>query len=524
VALEVSHLGDRDGKMLLHFEVRDSGIGLGDEAVAKLFQPFTQADSSTTRKFGGTGLGLSIVKRLVDLMGGKVGVSSRLGEGSTFWFTLPLEAVAPVSASAVRMNQTLGKHILVVDDNHTNRQVLSRQLEHLGYEVSLADSGATALRELQQPHSGHPPEVLLTDFQMPDMDGAMLAAKIKADPALPPLRLVLLTSLDRQGDPQHCSDMGFAAYLTKPVRTRELRDCLLRVLTQESSEASGRYPALLTRSALREQTSAERFIGRVLVVDDNVVNQKVASRFLERMGLEVTVASDGTEAVKLYEAGTFTVVFMDLQMPFMDGYEATRRIRDFEAWRSRTPIVALTANAMSGQLERCLAAGMDGLLTKPIQVEKLRETVATYCEKTPMPAGPHTLDGATTAALLENPAQSHEAELDIRQLRITTGGDSDFMRELILLYLQSSRQIMNDIQAALARVDSADLCRNAHKLKGASAGIHARHVAQLCEALEKNALGHQPEEIASQVQRLEQALESLGNELQRFLSSDQSAA
>ncbi len=524
VVLEVSHLGERDGKMLLHFEVRDSGIGLSAEAAAKLFLPFTQADSSTTRKFGGTGLGLSIVRRLVELMGGKVGVSSTLGEGSTFWFTLPLEAAtAPANIPAVRMAQTLGKHILVVDDNQTNRQVLSRQLEHLGYEVSLADSGAAALRELQQPHAAQLPDVLLTDFQMPDMDGAELGARIKADPALSQLRLVLLTSVDRQGEPQHCSDAGFAAYLTKPVRARELRACLQQVLSQGSLDASGRHPVLLTRSVLREQSGAERFAGKVLVVDDNLVNQKVASRFLERLGLEVVVASDGTDAVQLYETNTFTIVFMDLQMPHMDGYEATRRIRDFEAWRPRTPIIALTANAMSGQLERCLAVGMDGLLTKPIEVEKLRETVAMYCQKVHAPGDAPPLDGATTAALLESP-QSHEVHLDIEQLRITVGGDADFMRELTQLYLHSSRQIVTDMRAALSLGDRTDLCRHAHKLKGASAGIHARHAAQLCEALEKSAPELEPEELAEHLLRLEQALENLSHELQQFISKDQSAA
>ncbi len=525
VVLEVSHIGDRDNKMLLHFEVRDSGIGLSAEAAAKLFQPFTQADSSTTRKFGGTGLGLSIVKRLVELMGGKVGVSSTLGEGSTFWFTLPLETmVVPINTPAAVMTETLGRHILVVDDNQTNRQVLSRQLEHLGYEVSLADSGAAALNELQRPRAGRPPDVLLTDFQMPDMDGAMLGAQIKADPAWSQLRLVLLTSLDRQGDPKHCSDMGFAAYLTKPVRSRELSDCLRQVLNQDALAASGQYPVLLTRSALREQLGAERFSGKVLVVDDNIVNQKVASRFLERMGLDVVVANDGTDAVQLYETGHFTMVFMDLQMPHMDGYEATRRIRDYEAWRPRTPIIALTANAMSGQLEHCLAAGMDGLLTQPIDIEKLRETVAAYCQKVQASVDSPALDGASTAALLEQPVSSHEAQLDIEQLRATADGDEGFVRELSQLYVHSSRQIVNDMHIALTRDDRTDLCRHAHKLKGASAGIHARQVAHLCEALEKNAPGMAPEQLAIQLQQLEQALATLHNRLQQLIDKDQSAA
>jgi CheY-like chemotaxis protein len=264
------------------------------------------------------------------------------------------------------------------------------------------------------PASAQPIEVVLADFQMPDMDGAMLGARIKADPAFSKLRLVLLTSLDRQGDPQHFTDMGFAAYLTKPVRARELRDCLQQVLMPDSLAASGQHPVLLTQRAAR--TGCCRTLHRQGIGGGRQRRQSEgSSRFLERMGLEVVVANDGTNAVQLYECDSYAIVFMDLQMPLMDGYEATRRIRDAEAWRARTPIVALTANAMSGQLERCLAAGMDALLTKPIQIEQLRDTVATYCQKIHAAAETHALDGATTAALLESPAQVHEVHLDIEQ-------------------------------------------------------------------------------------------------------------
>jgi CheY-like chemotaxis protein/HPt (histidine-containing phosphotransfer) domain-containing protein len=524
VVVDVSHDIELHDKPRLRFQVRDTGIGLAPDDAAKLFQPFTQADSSTTRKYGGTGLGLSIVKRLVEMMGGEVGIDSKLGTGSTFWFFLPLQAAEPVlSLPATGTKPLTGKRLLIVDDNATSRQVLSLQLQHVGYETTVTDSGDAALQALQQPATDSTFDAVLIDFQMPDIDGALLAERIAATPELASLPRVLLTFMDRQGDPQGLASMGFAAYLTKPIRTRELRDCLQRVLSVDSQRLHSQTQRL-TRPKIREGIAAERYLGNVLLVDDNLVNQQVGSRFLERMGLTVTLASDGAEAVKAYETHSFDMIFMDLQMPIMDGFEATRRIRDFEAWNPRKPIIALTANALSGQLERCIASGMDGFLTKPIQIDQLRDVVKKHCRKVTTVDATLELDGQETAALLQTPATGVHAQLNVERLRQSTNGDLSFMRELAQLYVEGSQQILAELGKACASNDRVTLCRAAHKLKGASASIHAEQVAHACAILEQRGAELDTTTLTEQLEQLVGLVASAKNELDVLLKHDQSAA
>jgi len=374
IVIEVSLAGRRDGKVLVQFEVRDTGIGIAPEKLKSLFQPFVQADSSTTRHFGGTGLGLSIVRRLVEMMGGEVGVESEPGTGSVFWFVLPMEPAAQQTMMVPLDLTRLGRRILVVDDQETNRRVLAGQLLHAGYEASLAGSGEEALRLMRIAlNDGHPFEVVIVDNRMQDMDGAALGERINKDAELSQARVIVLTSLDRHGDMQRFASLGFAGYLTKPVRARELFECLDKVLSRDAKEWHLQSQPIVTRGSLTGSESARRYHGNVLLVEDNAVNQKVAVRFLERMGCKVRVADNGAEGVKAWQEGRFDIVLMDLQMPVMDGLTATRRIRELERGQSArtTPIVALTANAMSGQLERCLEAGMNDFLTKPLEIARL---------------------------------------------------------------------------------------------------------------------------------------------------------
>jgi len=378
----VSCAGTRDGAPLVRFEVRDTGIGIAPDAVESLFQPFVQADASTTRTFGGTGLGLSIVRRLVELMGGEVGVSSALGRGSTFWFVLPMAAaVSSLMASATVPDgpTPTSRRVLVVDDNETNRRVLATRLAHSGYDVALASSGREALVTLRLAlAAGRGFDLVLSDFQMPDMDGAMLGERINSDATLSRTRMVLLTSVDRQGDLNRFASLGFAGYLTKPIRARELLACLEKVFEHDAQEWHAQTHPMVTTRSLPRAASNKPYSGKVLLVEDNIVNQKVGQRFLERLGCEVTLAENGLDAVKAWQQGDFSLVLMDVQMPVMDGYMATRQIRDLERGRSHTPIVALTANAMTGQLEKCLQSGMDGLLTKPLEPQRLEEVLERF--------------------------------------------------------------------------------------------------------------------------------------------------
>jgi two-component system sensor histidine kinase/response regulator len=354
------------------FSVRDTGIGIAAETLEKLFDPFTQADSSTTRKFGGTGLGLSIVKRLVELMGGEIGVQSRFGKGSNFYFKLPLKPVAPAQI----ITKAKGQRILVVDDNDTSRRVLSKQLEHAGYRVDVVGSSTEALqRATMAVIDNKPYDVLLVDSTA----GAALGEAINGDPQLSRSRLILLTSLNSEGDHERFAAMGFAAYLTKPVRASELRDCLERVLSRDSHEWHiGTHP-LITRGVLASAAPEASSRGRVLVVEDNIVNQKVAQKCLERLGFSVRVAEDGSKAVTAFGEERFDIIFMDMQMPVMDGVTATREIRSREAIAgTRTPIVALTANVLSDHFQSCLEAGMDDVLAKPIDMARLRDLLDRF--------------------------------------------------------------------------------------------------------------------------------------------------
>jgi two-component system sensor histidine kinase/response regulator len=367
------------GRNMTHFQVRDTGIGMTAEAAAALFQPFVQADSSTTRKFGGTGLGLSIVKRLVEIMGGNVGLESAVGVGSTFWFQLPLEVVAAASRHALRADDLVdARRVLIVEDNASQRRVLAAQLERAGYQCEVAASATEALSCLRSAVAQACTfDVVLIDRQLAGGDGEQLGAQINADPALAGARLVLLTAVDGGSDRKRFEQMGFAAYLTKPLRTAELLECLPRVLAHEAREWHLRTASMVARRV--SAGARDSFRGRVLLVEDNLVNQKVAQKFVERLGCSVYIAQHGAEAVAVCERERFDLILMDMEMPVMDGTTATLRIRALEAALGRrTPIVALTANALSEQVERCLSAGMDDFLSKPIEAARLREVFAKF--------------------------------------------------------------------------------------------------------------------------------------------------
>jgi CheY-like chemotaxis protein len=290
-----------------------------------------------------------------------------------------MRRVAVVEQAAPTAAPRAGRRVLVVDDNETNRRVLATRLAHVGYDVALASSGREALVTMRLALAASRGfDLVLSDFQMPDMDGAMLGERINTDPALSHSRVVLLTSIDRQGDLARFASLGFAGYLTKPIRARELLACLDKVFEHEAQAWHAQTHPIVTTNSLTRDPATRPYSGRVLLVEDNVVNQKVGQRFLERLGCDVTLAENGEEAIQAWKNSDFRLVLMDVQMPVMDGYTATRQIRDLERGRMRTPIVALTANAMTGQLERCLQSGMDGLLTKPLEPERLEEVLERF--------------------------------------------------------------------------------------------------------------------------------------------------
>jgi PAS domain S-box-containing protein len=352
-------LEEQGAGAVVRCEVRDTGVGIPVEVQSRLFRSFTQADSSTTRKFGGSGLGLAISKRLVGLMGGEIGLTSEPGRGSTFRFTVRV-AKGEAAPPGPRNEALRGLRALVVDDNATNRMVLLRKLAGWGLLVAEAASGAEALAVLRS--AEEPFALALLDFQMPGMDGLELARHIKADPALAGVKLIMLTSLAVRGLREQASAAGVAGYLVKPVRLAQLHDCLATVMA-----APEPLPSAPTRPAAGSERRPPVAPGlRVLLAEDNVVNQTLALRMLEKLGCCVDVVGNGREAVAAVARGEYALVFMDCQMPEMDGFEATAAIRQGETGSRRVPIVALTASAMQGDREACLAAGMDDYLSKPL--------------------------------------------------------------------------------------------------------------------------------------------------------------
>jgi signal transduction histidine kinase/ligand-binding sensor domain-containing protein/DNA-binding response OmpR family regulator len=356
--------------LTLHFMVSDTGIGIPPEKQKLIFEAFSQADGSTTRKYGGTGLGLTICSRLVEVMGGRIWVESEMGRGSRFHFTMRFgigERAAGVVAASPEKLRGLG--VLVVDDNCTNRRILEELLIRWGMKPVSSESGQAALARLREAwEAGEPFELVLTDVHMPEMDGFRLVELIRQEPELAPATIMMLTSAGQRGDAARCRELGVAAYLTKPIRQSELREAILKVLGQIEQEGQAN---LLTRHSLREAGTAMTSL-RVLLAEDNPVNQRLVIRLLEKSGHRVVVANNGLEVLAALDKEGFDLVLMDVQMPEMDGFEATAVIREKEK-RSGThlQIIALTAHAMKGDRERCLNAGMDGYLPKPVGSKEL---------------------------------------------------------------------------------------------------------------------------------------------------------
>jgi two-component system sensor histidine kinase/response regulator len=388
---------ETDDAVVIRFAVRDSGIGIPGHKLPLLFGAFQQVDASTTRQYGGTGLGLAISKRLVELMGGAIGAESEDGRGSTFWFTARLGKPRSRGRRHEPLHDALRRaRMLIVDDNATNRIVLSEQLTSWGVRQSAADSAAGALDMLRTARvDGDPFDLVITDMQMPDVDGESLGRIIKTDAELSNTLLIMMTSLRLRGSAERLTSIGFSACLTKPVRQSQLFDCLATVLGDKAPPASEPTPGRATRHA---RVPTRRRVERILLAEDNPTNQVVATRLLEKMGFRVVTVANGQEAVRALETVPFDLVMMDVQMPVMDGFAATRAIRSRESavLNRRVPIIAMTAHALKGDRERCLESGMDDYVSKPIDPRELANVTARW-----VPPGPGHLQPTVPADAVE---------------------------------------------------------------------------------------------------------------------------
>jgi PAS domain S-box-containing protein len=383
VALTVEVERQEDGDCILHFTVADTGIGVPKDKQALIFDAFAQADTSTTREFGGTGLGLTITSRLVAMMGGKVWVESEPGKGSEFHFTARVGmggALASQLPVGLPEGMLRGVSVLVVDDNQTNRRILDRLLTRWGMRVFCVESGLNALVELNSARaSGNPYRLILTDMHMPNMDGFSLVEQIRDTPDLAAATIMMLSSTGRSGDMARCQKLGLSAFLAKPVRQNELRDAIARALDRRRPQPDA---ASVPTLGVERRAAVPGTVLEILLAEDNAVNQRLATRMLQKRGHRVTVVSNGREAVELLERSSYDLVLMDVQMPLLDGIAATTLIREREKETGiHQAIVALTAYAVKGDQDRCLAAGMDGYLPKPIRPEELDGLLQSYGSK-----------------------------------------------------------------------------------------------------------------------------------------------
>jgi signal transduction histidine kinase/CheY-like chemotaxis protein len=468
VMLYVERQSERESTLALHFFVSDTGIGIPEEKQQTIFEAFKQADSSTTRKYGGTGLGLSISAELVKLMGGTMWVESKVGQGSRFHFTVVLETKEsepePLTKEVYKL---VDLRILVVDDNASNRRILGEILTNWHMRPTLANSGAEALSVLRNVDSENIFALVLLDVHMPDMDGFAVAEQIRSNYKQQGIKVILLTSASMPSDVARCRELGISDYLSKPIKQSELFDAIATAM----AEHGGKHERYESASAFIQ--ASERSL-RVLLAEDNPVNQTLAMRILERLGHKVQVANNGKEVLGRFQAEEFDIILMDVQMPEMDGLEVTRAIRAAESRTGKhVPIVAMTAHAMKGDRERCLSAGMNGYLSKPIRIDELKQAMSEI-KKTP------NMDQSSEQ-------NSFRAIGQLELLLESVMGDRTLLTEMAELWLADSAKQETQIRNGLNSGDAIMIQRAAHAIKGSVGTFQASAAQDAANQLELSA-------------------------------------
>ena len=485
VALRVTRESETDSHVTTCFAVTDTGIGIAPDALPYLFQAFSQADGSTTRKYGGTGLGLAISKQLVEMMGGQIGVESTLGKGSTFWFTAKFEKQQQAVEAPRVAGILAGVRVLIVDDNETNRSILLHQSTALGMHPVGAANATEALERLrQEAATPNPITLAILDMQMPEIDGLSLARTIKADPLLADTRLLLMTSLGPRGDTALLRAAGVGAFLVKPVKQIQLVDCLVSVLTatvpSQTRFWQQRHESVIAPTPASPRTAMPPL--HVLVAEDNAINQKVAIGLLDKLGCRAVAVANGREVLHALELVPYDIIFMDCQLPELDGYQTTKEIRRREdgqsnGARKHAYIIAMTSYAVFGAREKCLAAGMDDYISKPVQLDALEDVLHRAVDH---------IVRATASDTPENGTIIDPAALAVlSQLRRPDKPDP--VAELIDLFVQETPDRLRQMRKAVTQYNAEALALAAHSLRGCASSIGAVRMASLCQKLEENA-------------------------------------
>jgi len=512
VVITVSRAEHADNPYHLHFEVADTGIGIPSEKQELIFEAFSQADGSTTRKYGGTGLGLSIALQLIRMMNGRLWLESEAGRGSRFHFTAHFGEGGEVVDAELSMLSFAGLRILVVDDNATNRRILEEVLNHWQAAPTLASGGIEALARMKRAQElGEPFQLALLDVNMPEMDGFTLAERIRGAQTLSGPAILMLSSSDHSEAVERCRELSLSAYIVKPITQTDLYVAMLKALDTVPRSESSRPRAAAPPAPSRAL--------RVLLAEDNVVNQKLASHLLETSGHTVRLAHNGAQAIELYRTEPFDLIFMDLQMPVMGGIDATTLIRQLEETRStRTPIIALTAHAMQGDRERCLEAGMDGYVSKPIRRDELQVEIERVFEGTTPMA---TLEATGMADRIDSAPASKAAPTTavVEPIRRRFPEDEDLLRQLAIVFLDDYPERVAAVADALARGEAELLARAAHTLKGAVSVVSENGPTLVARELEAAARAGDLTRAATLYRDLETQIELLRQNLAPLVTS-----
>lgn len=502
----------------IQFSVRDTGIGIGENILPRLFQAFTQADGSTTRKYGGTGLGLAICKQLVELMGGhEISVSSHLGQGATFTFSLPLTPVnsSELVGSTIEVSALNGIKLLIVEDNNTSRDILRTYAQSWGMQVSAVSSGLKALEKLKDASAiSKPFDLALIDMKMANMNGLELGQKIKADSAWGKIPLIMLTSTHYKGEAAEAKKAGFVVYMTKPIRKVELYQCFVQALAAgaNASDVSASASESLnnTKSSVYPQLNAH-----LLLSEDNPVNQEVALGMLRNFGCTVEVAQNGLEAIEAVRHNTYDLVLMDCMMPEMDGYKATGEIRRLQKTGilPNFPIIALTANAVEGDRERCLEAGMNDYLTKPIKGKDLYQMLQKWLSHSHNEC---THDMSEKEQSIE-PAIDPDALVSIRALQADYG--DELLNQVVKTYLDNSNKLLQSLEQAWGTGDSKTIRMVSHTLKSSSSQVGAHSLAELCRAVENEARNQNYDKTGQALKAIQKQFDQTCTALKSYLDS-----
>ena len=506
----------------LRFSIADTGIGIRTEEQKTLFHAFTQADGSITRRFGGTGLGLTISKQLIEMMDGEITVESNFGEGSTFIFTAVFEKQpADKKQKQIPPADLTNLRTLIVDDNETNRKILSYQIKSFGISGEEAEDGKTALDILQTAaEHGNPFNLVILDLLMPEMDGFKLAREIKADSRIKDARIILMPSYGRRGHGRVAKKIDIDGYLIKPIKQADLFDCISAVSAGTSVKPDGQKTSVKKHLVTRHTITENRFKNKelILLVEDNAVNQKLIKIQLERIGYRADIAENGFEALNALKKNQYALVLMDCQMPQMDGYAATEEIRRSEAGEKRIPIIAITANVMPDEIEKCFAAGMDDYLAKPFSQENLENTIKNWLKKDSgiaeknekLPDDKTFIEQSSN----ENAADTIAKTVKIRINELENDIGFEILNEIIQLFIENSAEKINYLREAIKEKDLARIKIEAHGLKGSCGNIGATYIADLCFKIETEAKANNLKNINSAFKEIESLFPELRNVLE----------